>query len=116
VNKIHFADDMEHITNQLEREITGITPNEQMQFKKEFSICVTRFDAWREIFGIQTLHKPIEQHVIHFGYPKMHLVSQIAESIRQMGSVDNFTPDIFEWLHIANVKGGYRSRNKVDYI
>ena len=107
---------MEHITNQLEREINGITSNEQNQFKKEFSIRVTEFEAWWETIDIQALQKTIKQHVIHFGYPKMHLVSHISESIRRMGSGDIFTPDIFERLHIANVKQGYQSHNKVDYI
>jgi hypothetical protein len=33
-----------------------------------------------------------------------------------MGSGDNFTTDISEWLHIANAKEAYRSSNKVKYI
>jgi len=33
-----------------------------------------------------------------------------------MGSGDNFTTDISERLHIANVKEAYRSSNKVNYI
>jgi len=33
-----------------------------------------------------------------------------------MGSGDNFTTDISEWLHIANVEEAYRSSNKVNYI
>jgi hypothetical protein len=54
--------------------------------------------------------------MIHWGYPKLHLVSYISESIRRMGSGDNFTPDISERLHIAHVKEAYRSTNKVNYI
>src|SRR5258705_13475975 len=54
--------------------------------------------------------------MIHFGYPKMHLVSHISEAIRRMGSGDNFTTDISERLHISNVKEAYRSTNKVNYI
>jgi len=46
----------------------------------------------------------------------MHLVSQISESICRMGSSDNFTTDISERLHIANVKEEYRSSYKVNYI
>jgi len=107
---------MERVTNQLEREIYGITSNEQEQFKTEFSIRLIEFEAWREIIGIEALQKTIEQHVIHFGYPKMHLVSHISESIRRMGFGDNFTADISERLHIANVKEAYRSSNKVNYI
>ena len=107
--------DMERVTIQLEREIYGITSNEQKRFKKEFSIRLIEFEAWWETIGIQALRKSIEQRVIHFGYPKMHLVSHISESIRRMGSGDNFTTDISERLHIANVKEAYRSTNKVNY-
>jgi hypothetical protein len=107
---------IERVTNQLEREIYGITSNEQKRFKTEFSIRLIEFEAWWETIGIQTLQKSIEQRLIHFGYPKMHLVSHISESIRRMGSGDNFTSDISERLHIANVKEAYRSSNKVNYI
>jgi len=82
----------------------------------EFSIRLIKFEAWWETIGIQALRKSIEQRVIHFGYPKMHLVSHISESIRLMGSGDNFTTDISERLHIATVKEAYRSTNKVNYI
>jgi len=108
--------DTERVTNQMGREIYGITSNEQKRFKKEFSIRMIEFEAWWETIGIQALRKTIEQRVIHLGYPKMHLLSHISESIRRMGSGDNFTTDISEWLHIANVKEGYRSSNKVNYI
>jgi len=101
-----FAD-TERVTSQLEREIYGITSNEQKQFRKDFSIRLIKFEAWWETIGIQALRKSIEQHVIHFGYPKMHLVSHISESIRRMGSCDNSTTDISERLHIANVKEAY---------
>jgi hypothetical protein len=74
------------------------------------------FQAWSETIGIQALQNTMKQHVIHFGYPKTHLVSYIAESIRSMGSGDNFTTDISEQLHITNVKVAYRSSNKVNYI
>jgi hypothetical protein len=46
----------------------------------------------------------------------MHLVSQIAESIPQMGSGDNVTTNISEQLNIATMKEGYQSDNKVNYI
>jgi len=46
----------------------------------------------------------------------MHLVSHISESIWRMSSGDNFSTDISERLHIANVKEAYRSSNKVNYI
>jgi len=37
--------DMEQVTNQLEREIYGITSNEQKWFRKEFSIRLIEFEA-----------------------------------------------------------------------
>jgi len=86
--------DTERVTNQLEREIYGITSNEQKRLKKEFSIRIIEFEAWWEPIGIQALWRTIEQRVIHFGYPKMHIVSHISVSIRWMGSGDNFTTDI----------------------
>ena len=58
----------------------------------------------------------IEQRVLHFENPKMHLVSHIFESMRRMGSVNNFTTNISSWLHIGNVKEAYRSTNNVNYI
>jgi len=109
-------DDAKRVTNQLETEIYDITSNEQMRFKKEFSHRLIEFEAWCETIRIQALRKTIEQRVIHFGYPNMHLVSHISESIRRMGSGDNFTTDISERLHIANLKEAYQSSNKVNYI
>jgi len=108
--------DTEHVTNQVEREIYGITLNEQKQFKTELSIRLIEFEAWWETIGIQALRKTIQQRVIHFGYPMMHLVSHISESIRRIDSGDNFTTDISERLYIAKVKEAYRSSNKVNYI
>jgi len=108
--------DTNRVVNQLEREIYGITSNDQMQSTKEFSIRLVKFEAWWQAIGVQELRKPIKQRAIHFGYTTMHLVSHISESIRRMGSGDNFTTDISEWLHIGNVKEAYRSTNKVNYI
>ena len=45
----------------------------------------------------------------------MYLVSHTLESIRQMDSGDNFTTDISDRLHVANVKVSYKSSNKVIY-
>jgi len=44
--------DMERVTNQLERDIYGITSNEQMPFRKEFSIRLIEFESWLEPIGI----------------------------------------------------------------
>jgi hypothetical protein len=108
--------DTGRVSFQLEREIDGITVNEQKQFKKDYSICMVEFEAWWGTVWIQALRKTIKQHVIHFGYAVMHLVSHISESIRRMGSGGNFTTDISERLHIPNVKVAYQSGNKVNYL
>jgi hypothetical protein len=86
--------DTELVTIQLEREICGITSNEQMRFKMEFSIRMIQFKAWWKTIRIQGLWITIEQYIIHFGYPKMHCVSHISESVRWMRSGDNLTTDI----------------------
>jgi hypothetical protein len=70
--------DTERVIIQLEREIYSFTSNEQKRFKKEFSISLIEFEAWWVTMCILALRKSIEQHVIHFGYPKMHLVSHIS--------------------------------------
>jgi len=108
--------DLQYVRIQLKREIYGITSNEQKRFKKEFSISMIKFNAWYEATGIQALRKTIQQRVIRFGYPTMHLVRHISDWIRRMGAGDNFTNDIFEQLHITNLKEAYRSSNKVNCI
>ena len=99
--------DTERITNQLEREIYCITSNQQKQFKKEFSIHWIEFQAWWEAISIQAVRNTIDQRAIHFGYPRMHLVGHVSESIGRISSSDCFTTKIFERLHIANVKEAY---------
>ena len=108
--------DIDCIVSQLEREIYGITSNEQMRFKQDLSIRLIEFEAWWQAIGFQELRGTIEQRVIHSWYPKMHLVSHISESIRRMGSGHHFTTNISEWLHISNVKEADRSTNKFNYI
>jgi hypothetical protein len=76
----------------------------QIPFIKEFSIPLVEFGAWWQATGIQELRETIEQRVIHLGHPMIHLVSYISQSIRRMGSGDNFTTNISEWLYIANMK------------
>jgi len=104
------------IVNQLEREICDITSKDQMRFTKEFSIRLVEFEAWWQAIRLQELGKTTEQHVIHFGCPKLHFMSHMLDSIQRIGSGDNFTTDISERLHIGNVKEAYRCTNKVNYI
>jgi hypothetical protein len=87
-----------------------------MWFKKVFCIRLIKFKAsWQEI-GLQELRTPIEHHIIHVQYQKMHLVSDISEPIPRIGSGDNFTTDMSERLHIGNAKEAYQFTNKVNYI
>jgi len=46
----------------------------------------------------------------------MHHLSHISKSNLQMGFGDNFSTNIFERLHISNVKEAYRSTTKDNYI
>ena len=87
-----------------------------MWLKNELSILLIEFEACWQRLGSQQRQKTMKQVVIYFRYPQMHLVRHISESIRRMGSGDNFTTDISEQLHITNVKEAYRSTNKVNYI
>jgi len=82
--------DIDLIRNQLEREIYCITSKDKMRFKKELSIQLLEFEAWGQEIGVWMLQKTIEQSIVHFGCPKMHLVSHISDSIGRMGSGDNF--------------------------
>jgi len=43
------------------------------------------------------------------------MLGHVSNSIRQMGSPDNFSADILELLHIENVKEAYRASNRVQY-
>jgi len=94
----------------------GNDSKDQMLFAQESSIRLVEFEAWWQGIGIQELQITIEQHVIHFRYPKMHRVSHITESIWQMGCGDNVTTDISERRHVGNVKEAYWSTHKASYI
>jgi len=97
----------DHVVNQVERDIYGITSKDQMWLTTEFSIRSVKFAALWHVISVQELRKTIEHRVIHFRYPKMHLVSHKSESIGRIGSGDNFTTDITERLHIGNVNEAY---------
>jgi len=99
--------DTDHIVSQLAREMYRMTSKDQMRFMKEFSFHSVEFEDWWQAIGIQELRKTIQQCVIYFGYPKMHLVRHISESIRPMGSGNTITSNISEQLHIGNVKQVY---------
>jgi len=57
----------------------------------------------------------LETAIYHFQFPKMHMLGHVSNSIRQMGSPDNFSTDISELLHIENIKEAYRASNQVQY-
>ena len=60
-------------------------------------------------------YEQLRAEVYHFQFPKMHLLSHISESIRWMGSPDNFSTDVSEVLHVEMVKESYRSTNRVNF-
>jgi len=47
--------DTDHVVNQVEREIYGITSKDQMRYTKEFSISLIEFEAWWQAIGVQEL-------------------------------------------------------------
>jgi hypothetical protein len=51
--------DTDRVVNLLQREVYCITPNDQMQFTKEFSICFAECEAWWPAIGVQELWKTI---------------------------------------------------------
>ena len=62
---------------------------------------------WTEA-RIDKEYEKLRTEIYNFQFPKMHLLSHITESIRQMGSPDNFSTDVSELLHIEMVKEAYR--------
>ena len=108
--------DMDRITNELKREIHGITSNEKKWFNKELSICLIKFEAWWMALCVLEIQTTINQHVIHLGHSRVHLVTHTSQSILRMGSGDNFTTDIAEWLYLSNVQEAYQCTNKVNNV
>jgi hypothetical protein len=53
----------------------------------------------------------LRKKIFLFKFPKMHLLSHIAESISYIGSLDNFLTDVSELLHIEIVKEAYCALN-----
>jgi len=108
--------DTDYTGNQLEREIYGITLNDQKQLMQEFSICIIEYEDWCDVISIQMCHKTIQQYVINFGIWHVYHLCHISESIWWRGSGDNSTTGIPEWLHIWNVFKSYWSSNKVNHV
>ena len=58
-------------------------------------------------------NEKLETAIYHFQFPKMQMLSHSSNSIRRMGSPDNFSTDVSEHLHIENVKEAYCASNRV---
>jgi hypothetical protein len=80
--------DIDHVVNQLAREIDSTTSTVQMPLTKEFSMELVEFDGWSQGIGVQMLRKTIEQCVVYFLYADMHLLSHISKSIQPKGFGD----------------------------
>jgi hypothetical protein len=80
--------------------------NEILQEAMELGWSESRIEAERV---------KLRKKIFHFQFPKMHLLSHIAESISYMGSPDNFSTDVSELLHIEMVKEAYRASNRVNF-
>jgi len=61
---------MDCIANQLEREIDGITSNEQMCLKKKLFIRLIQFEAWGKAIGVQELQRNHQTACNPFPIPK----------------------------------------------
>ncbi|KAG0133820.1 hypothetical protein HOY82DRAFT_537867 [Tuber indicum] len=64
---------------------------------------------------IEAVKEKLETAIYHFQFPKMHMLSHTANSIRRKGSLDNFSTNMAEPLRIENVKEAYRASNCVQY-
>ena len=51
----------------------------------------------------------------HFNFPKLHSLPHYLESIRLLGTTDNYNTEATERLHIDLAKDAYRATNKKDY-
>ncbi|KAF5349741.1 hypothetical protein D9757_014553 [Collybiopsis confluens] len=52
----------------------------------------------------------------HFNIPKFHSLLHYVDSIRWLGTTDNFNTEYFERLHIDFAKEGWRASNKRDHF
>lgn len=52
----------------------------------------------------------------HFNIPKFHSLLHYADSIRWLGTTDNYNTELFERLHIDFAKEGWRASNKRDHF
>lgn len=51
----------------------------------------------------------------HFNFPKLHSLRHYLDSIRLLGTTDNYNTEATERLHIDLAKEAYRATNKKDY-
>jgi hypothetical protein len=52
--------------------------------------------------------------ISHFDIPKMHVIRHFVEHVRRKGSVDNFTTETMEHLHVG-IKEAYRASNRREW-
>jgi len=74
--------DNDRITIPHNRELYGITSNQPMRFRTEFSIHLINLRASWQSISIQELCKSIEQRGIHFRFSNIDSLSHLAESIQ----------------------------------
>jgi hypothetical protein len=61
-------------------------------------------ETWRGKHGV----------ISHFDIPKMHVIHHFVEHVQRKGSVDNFTTETMEHLHIG-IKEAYRASNQREW-
>ncbi|KAG0125070.1 hypothetical protein HOY82DRAFT_493442, partial [Tuber indicum] len=67
------------------------------------------------LYRSKSVFQKLETAIYHFRFPKMDMLSHTSNSIRRMGSPDNFSTNISDLLHIENVKEVYRASSRVQY-
>lgn len=108
--------DTNRIAIDLQREIEGITSNEQECLQQEFTIGVISYDSWWQSIGVYHHQNTIEHHVNWIGLSDIHLMTHKSESIWPMGSLDKIITETCEWLHISNVNEELQFTIQVSHI
>ncbi|KAF5346217.1 hypothetical protein D9757_014049 [Collybiopsis confluens] len=70
----------------------------------------TELDTWHKYRNF-FIHASVREH---FNIPKFHSLLHYIESIRWLGTTDNYNTEAFERLHIDFAKEGWRASNKRD--
>lgn len=108
--------DTDHIVNQQQREICGITLTQQMRFKKRFSLYMIQLTFCKRHSEFTMISNPLNS--VRYNLDNLRCIlsavypSQFVELVLVTISSQRF---LNGWLHISNVKVIYQFTNKVNY-